>query len=376
MNSHTRYLSFMRYEHFDRPPLQELPPWEATISKWLQETRKPRSELLYWENECDSEENTGIDFGMVPQFNEVTIFEDQETFIKTDKMGLTYRQFQNGPDRSMPEYISHPVRNLKDWRDIKRRFEPSDDRYPNDWRQRINRWKEEGPILRLYGWVATYFGGPSLFGFARMLLGMENLSYAFYDEPKMVHDIMETMTEYTIILFQKALKEAPITLVQFWEDMCYKNGSLISPKLFKRFMLDRYKRITQVVRDSGVDIIFLDSDGNIEELLPLWLEAGINGMFPMEQAAGNDLNEYRRKYGKNLLMSGGIDKRALAKGKSTIDKELEEKIPLALNGGYIPTVDHGIPPDVPYDNFIYYWELKKEMLGISQAKNSERHFFW
>ena len=95
-----------------------------------------------------------------------------------------------------------------------------------------------------------------------------------------------------------------------------------------------------------------------------------------KQAAGNDIAKYRKVYGKNLLMSGGIDKRALARGKRAIDSELEQKIPYALDGGYVPTIDHGIPADVPYENFAYYWQRKKELLGIKQVTRSTRHFFW
>lgn len=376
MKPRARYLNFLYGKPVDRPPLQELPPWETTVDKWMEDTGKTRQDLLFWEYECDGEENVGIDFSMIPSFEEKVLHTDDQTFVKTDKMGLTYRQFKDNFDRSMPEYLDNPVKSVSDWKDIKRRFDPSSARYPQDWTDRLDRWQKEEPILRLYGWVATYFGGPSLYGFARMLMGTENLSYAFYDEPMMVHDMMETMTDFTIGIIQKALKEAPITLVQFWEDMCYKNGPLISPTTFKEFMLERYKRITRVIREAGVDIIFLDSDGNIEELLPLWIEAGINGLFPMEQAAGNDILEYRKKYGKNLLMSGGIDKKALVRGRTAIDEELEAKIPLALEGGYIPTVDHGIPPDVPYENFLYYWNRKKEMLGIKNVEPSKRHLYW
>jgi uroporphyrinogen decarboxylase len=195
-----------------------------------------------------------------------------------------------------------------------------------------------------------------------MLLGDEQVLYAFNDHPAMVHDMMETATEFSITMVQKALKEAPVTVVQLWEDMCYRTGSLISPSMFREFMLPRYKRITEVIRGLGTDIIFVDSDGKVDELIPLWLEAGINGVFPMEQAAGNDIHAYRRKYGKNLLMTGGIDKRALARDQAAIDRELELKIPLAAQGGYIPTLDHSIPPDVSYENFLYYWTKKKEML--------------
>ena len=108
----------------------------------------------------------------------------------------------------------------------------------------------------------------------------------------------------------------------------------------------------------------VDSDGDVSELIPLWLEAGINGIYPMEVAAGNDLVELRREYGRDLLMTGGIDKRVLARDRRAIDDELAARIPLAEQGGYIPHIDHGIPHDVPYENFAYYWERKKELLGI------------
>ena len=302
---------------------------------------------------------------MSPPFEEKVIAEDDLTFTKVDRMGLTYRQFKQDSDASMPEYIGAPVRTPKDWQEIKRRFDPtSPGRYPADWPALVSHWRREKPILRLYGFVQTYYGGPSLFGFVRMLLGAERALYAFYDEPLMVHDMMETATEFSIAMLEKALREAPVTLAQFWEDMCYRSGPLISPALVREFMVPRYKRITDAIRRAGVDIIFLDSDGNVEQLLPLWLESGINGHFPMEQQAGNDIGAYRKKYGQDLLMSGGIDKRALARGKEAIDRELESKIPLAFEGGYVPALDHGIPPDVSYANYMYYWERKKRLLGV------------
>ena len=117
--------------------------------------------------------------------------------------------------------------------------------------------------------------------------------------------------------------------------------------------------------DTGFPGSWLDSDGNVEELIPLWLESGINGVYPMEVAAGMDVVKLRREYGKDLLMTGGIDKRVLARDRKAIDEELEAKIPLAEQGGYIPHIDHAIPHDVPYENFAYYWERKKEWLGLA-----------
>jgi len=108
----------------------------------------------------------------------------------------------------------------------------------------------------------------------------------------------------------------------------------------------------------------VDSDGNVEQLIPLWLESGINGVYPMEVAAGMNVAKLRSQYGRDLVMTGGIDKRTLAKDRKAIDEELARRLPVAERGGYIPHLDHAIPHDVPYENFAYYWERKKAMLGI------------
>ena len=365
MTPHQRYQAFMHFEPVDRPVFQEWPPWDETIRRWMRESGLDRDGVLAWQKLSDPEVNAGVSFGMIPPFEEKVVAENDVSITRIDQMGMTYRVFKDNPERSMPEFIGTPVKSPSDWKEIKKRFDPSSpQRYPSDWGDRIAGWNKEGPIVRLYGLVENYYGGPSLFGFVRMLLGEEQVHYAFYDEPEMVHDMMETATEFALAVLPRALREAPITVVQLWEDMCYKNGPLLSPAMFRKFMLPRYKRITDMIRSAGVDIIFVDSDGNVAELVPLWLEAGINGVFPMEQAAGNDLHAYRRKYGKNLLMTGGIDKRALAQGQAAIDRELETKIPLAMQGGYIPHIDHLIPPDVPYEHFQYYLNRKKQLLNV------------
>ena len=99
-----------------------------------------------------------------------------------------------------------------------------------------------------------------------------------------------------------------------------------------------------------------NSDGDITSLIPVWLEAGINVLYPFEVQAGMDVVKVRQKYGRNLRMWGGIDKRVLAIGHEAIDKELERVEPLVREGGYIPSLDHSIPPDVSYSNYLYFME--------------------
>jgi uroporphyrinogen decarboxylase len=354
----------MRFQPADRPPLMELGAWDSTQRIWAGQTGRSGEAVMNWMDERDETIRVVPDFSMRPPFEEKVLAEDAQTFTIQDKMGLAYRQFKDAPDRSMPDYVAFPVKTRDDWEAIKKRLDPTDPgRYPADWPEQVAGWRERQPIACAYGLVMNYYGGPSLFGFCRMLLGAERLLYAFYDEPEMVEDMMEFSTEFAITMLRKALAEAPLTYVQLWEDMCFCTGPLMSPEMFKRLMVPRYKRIVEVIRSAGIDVIFVDSDGDVSQLVPLWLEAGINGVFPMEQAAGNDIHEYRRQYGKDLLMMGGLDKRALLGGRDAIDAELAAKIPLAFEGGYVPTLDHWIPPDISYDNFMYYWQRKREMLG-------------
>jgi uroporphyrinogen decarboxylase len=121
-------------------------------------------------------------------------------------------------------------------------------------------------------------------------------------------------------------------------------------------MVPNYRRVNDELRKRGTDVIGVDSDGNLDLLIPLWLEAGINCVFPIEVAAGNDVAAMRREYGRDLLMIGGIDKRALARGKEAIDEELARRLPVVAGGGYLPAVDHSVPHDISFENYTYYAE--------------------
>ncbi|MFW6163468.1 MAG: uroporphyrinogen decarboxylase family protein, partial [Planctomycetota bacterium] len=141
-----------------------------------------------------------------------------------------------------------------------------------------------------------------------------------------------------------------------WEDMAYKTASLISPGHVRRMMLPNYRKVTDLLHRAGIDIVMLDSDGNVEELIPLWLEAGINYIYPMEVAAGMDVVRLREKFGRDLIMGGGMDKRILASTPEAIDGMIDAKRDLILEGGYVPGCDHALPPDIPWANFLHYRE--------------------
>jgi uroporphyrinogen decarboxylase len=195
-------------------------------------------------------------------------------------------------------------------------------------------------------------------------MGTENLSLAFYDQPYLVHEMMEFIADFTIEALRRALEEVDIDYFNYFEDFAFKTGPLMSPGVFREFMLPRYRRINEFLRAHGVSIITLDSDGNTEVLIPLFIEAGITGHWPCEVAAGMDPVKLSREYGRDMAFMGGIDKRELAKGPAAIDRELLAKIPPLLEaGGYTPYVDHTGPPDVSWQDFRYYMDLKTRLLG-------------
>jgi uroporphyrinogen decarboxylase len=190
------------------------------------------------------------------------------------------------------------------------------------------------------------------------MVGFERLSLLFYGNPAFVEMMMEDRTELTLRMMEVILDKTTIDWFCFWEDMAYVQGPMISPELFRKFMMPCYQRITDFLHSKGVDLIFVDSDGDISLLIPLWLECGVNGMWPLEVQAGMDVLQLRREYGQDLLLMGGLDKRELMKGKQEIEREILKKVPpLIQDGGYIPRPDHSIPPDVPYDNYQYFMEF-------------------
>lgn len=355
---HERFLGCMHFEAIDRVPLWEWEPWPSTLRRWQREALgrdNPAPQFA----ECENKVQCGVDLWMLPRFEEKVVAEDELYITKRNDRGVVERSPKSPDVMTMPEHLEYPVTSRADWEALKKRFDPADPRrFPSDWRAQCHRWRGDGPVLVFQGPRS-----PSLFGFVRELMGPKRTLLAFYDERPMVHDMMECYTEFILGILPEVLATAPLSGIFFWEDMCYRSGPLISPAMFREFMMPRYRRITDLARGQGIDTIFVDCDGDVSQLIPLWLDSGINGIYPMEVAAGMDVARLRRQYGRDLLMTGGIDKRALVRSRHAIDEELKAKMPVAQTGGYIPHLDHAIPHDVSFEHFAYYWKRKKEFLG-------------
>jgi uroporphyrinogen decarboxylase len=203
------------------------------------------------------------------------------------------------------------------------------------------------------------------FGTPRYLMGVESMLVKFYDDPELMRDINNYLADFWCVLFEGVLKNIKVDTVFIWEDMCYKGGPLISPEMFREFLLPGYKKLTSLLKDYGVDIVQVDCDGNVWKLLPLWIEGGVRVVYPFEVAAGMDVIEVRKAF-PELVITGGIDKKPLMRNKQAIDEELEYRVPFMLkHGGYIPALDHWVSSDISFENFKYYREKLNELIRKS-----------
>ena len=299
---------------------------------------------------------------LCPTFEPKIISEDEHTFTIINAGGQKARVFKDEPEK-MPNYLEQPVKDRASWEEYKKRLDPNTPgRFPPDWdnyAQKMN--SRDEPVMLFTG---------SFFGFLREWMGVEKLLYSFYDDPILIEDMMEHLCYLEIECIKRVVKDIRVDFAYFWEDMAFKTGPLISPAMFRKYMTPRYRRVTDVLRSNGVDVIVVDSDGNIDQLIPYWLEGGVNGFWPLECAAGMDAVAVRKKYGKDVILFGNIDKRALMKDKRAVREEVMSKVPYLLEqGGYFPTVDHQVPPDVPFENYEYYINTLREVAGLEKLPN-------
>lgn len=330
--------------------------WKDTIKRWKKEGL-PEDVHIEEYFGFDRMEVLPINMGFIPPFEREIIKEDEKIRVVVDESGVTKMEFKENAEISMPHWIEFPLKTKEDFeKKIKPRLNPhSPARYPVWWEDKKRTLKERDYPLGI--------SGGSLFGWLRNWIGLENFSLLFYDAPEFVHEMMEYLEYFIIETAKKAIKEVEIDFVSFWEDMAYKTASLISPGMFKEFMLPHYKKITKLFQDAGIDILFVDSDGYINELIPLFLEGGVNGFYPLEVSANVDAVELRKKYPQIILL-GNIDKRVFSLGKKEIYEEVMKKVPyLIKTGGYFPAPDHSLPSDVPFENYQYYLNLIKSLTG-------------
>lgn len=358
MRNRERIINTVLCKEVDRLPFYfYFGPWTETYERWYKEGLEPGSR---WDTEFGFDPGftiVTVNYGYYPAFTEEILEDNPDKMIVKDEYGIT-KEIRKGGS-SIPRYIEYPVKTREDWETLKsERLNPDDEgRFPENWKDLVKSYNDGDHIVQ----VGVFPYG--LFGTLRDMMGVEKLLMAFYDEPELIHDMMDYLTDFWIRIYEKVCEEVKVDCIHIWEDMSGCNGSLISPNMVREFMMPNYKKIKAFADKKDIPIISLDTDGDCSELVPLFIESGINLVFPFEVAAGCDITKYRKQYPKLGIM-GGIDKLEIAKGKESIDKELDRISDMFKFSGYIPSLDHLPHPQISWDDFKYFVYRLKEIIGV------------
>ena len=380
MTPRERFRKIIRHEMPDRMPYSFGGPRRSTFEAWRKQGLSLKQQKN-WREFVGGERGTGIGMlytGPMPPFEEKIIEEKDNKRIWIDHMGVKRVDAIDQPTEGFAtrKYLEFPVKSLKDFQRMRERFDPhSPERYelqdendlekytslnPDGYRHYVpgQSWKERIDVCNSSN-VPVSVGVPGLYWTCRDWCGFEGLSVMFYDQPKLVYEMMEYRTWFIMELLEEPLSHIKVDQVTLSEDMAYKTASMISPEHMREFMLPGYERLYEFFKSKGVDCVVMDTDGHNSQVLEVFHPRAIDGISPMEIAANNNPEEYLQKYPK-LFVKGGIDKRELRFSKKRVHSEVAKRYETARKyGGYIPTVDHGVPPDVPLRNFLYMVELIK-----------------
>jgi len=363
MNARERFRKTFDFEKTDRPFRWETPgAWAATIQRWKEEGfDKPAG--VRFPDFFGMDEMKWLPFKggwtgnpYEPMFETKILEDDGVNVTMLDRYGIVKKERKVNPETSMPQFLEFPVKSIDDFREkILPRFEPdSPERFPDDWSELIEEYKD-----RQYP-LGMFIIGP--FGFLRNLLGDEELMYMIFDDPEAINEMMFVWENFYKTFIRRVCMDVVPDFVMIWEDICYSNGPLVSPSAFNEFMAPGLKKIISVMKECNIKGIVVDTDGDCTKMLPIYIDCGANGFYPFEVQAGMDIVKLRQEYGRSFVIIGGINKKLLADSKEATREEVDRKVPFMLEqGGYIPMLDHTVPPDVPYDTFRYFISYVREV---------------
>jgi hypothetical protein len=369
MTGRQRFVDTMTLKPVDRVPFMEIALWGQTIERWIGEGAPPDLDGSFMKGNdlfgLEGYDTVDIDaINPYPGFEERILEEDGDHVTHVDRLGRTRIARKSGTARgtrmSMDQYLGWAVTDRASFHALRHRYEGDPaERYPADWDAVAARLRATDKPVTLLDPLSGTFGYYSML---RNWIGTEPLSYLFYDDPGLVHECLDLLTDFIIRVLTPAVTAVPFDFYFVHEDMAGKGGPLMGPNLFREFLLPHYRTFIGFLKSHGVRLVLVDTDGDFEALLPVFLEAGVDGFGPMEVASGMRPARMRRDHGRSFSMMGGVDKREIAKGRAAIDAEIRCLAEVVRDGGYIPTIDHSVPPDVSLECFRYYLQEKRRVL--------------
>lgn len=304
-----------------------------------------------------------VDVGPIPRYKQRVIKQDSRYEELITETGAVAKRLKSTENKwyNMPMFTEFPVKDEKTWESYKERLNPDDPkRYPKDWNK--DDYTRAFEDYQAGNTLQTLTG---FYGFGVQLMGIENFNILYYKDLDLMHEMIEHWEFFTIETLRNAIEtlKDKVDMVYWWEDMAERHGPCISPKIFNEVFLPHYKRVTSFFRKNKIDRIMVDSDGNLNPILDLFVEAGITGLWPLEVNSHMNSIEIRKRFGDKLFLIGNLDKRELAKGGEAMKMECDSKIPaLKELGGYIPGIDHLVHVEFSLQTFSEYAEYVEMQL--------------
>lgn len=372
MTSRENVLAILNYEKFDHLPVVSFGYWNETLEKWAMEGHITREEATGYAKQGDNSpadnsvmKRLGFDFNwnscvgthcsLMPAFEkQVLQIKSDGSQIVRDSSGLIV--LEKPGIVSIPSEIGTSLTDRQAWEELYLpKLQWNEDRVNSTLFQNLTS-PEDRSIP-----VGLHCG--SLIGTIRNLTGVEQLSYLYVDDEELFGEIIDTFGNLAYKCIDTALQTgAKFDYAHFWEDICYKNGPLVTPAAFEEYVAPHYKKITSLLKEHDIHIVSVDCDGMIDHLVPIWLANGVNTMFPIEVGTWNaNIAPWRAKYGKELRGVGGMNKTVFARDYAAVDAEIERLKPLIELGGYIPCPDHRIAPDAKFENVQYYCDKMQNL---------------
>jgi hypothetical protein len=348
------YLDHMTFQSNERPLFTEIfGPILGLKEEWEEQGATPEElDLSAFTYRCEARAYVPIKTGRNGGYPDELIEETDEHKIWRDGLGRTMKLPK--ATATLPLPLDYPVKSMDDWLKIKPWYEFSEDRLAGDWREKALEHRSNDKVVAV--------GIPGGFDEPRQLMGEEELCVAFYTQPELIHDMLETIGDTAYRVLDRVSAEVQIDLLFVHEDMAGKSGPLAGPNQIEEFIKPYYRKVWNLLESRGARIFDQDSDGDMNPVIDAFLDSGVNCMHPMEPAANMDIVKIREKYGKRLAFYGGIDKHVIRRSKQEIVDELEYKIPpMITTGGCVLALDHRIPNGTPLENYRFYvqkaWEI-------------------
>ena len=349
------YLDYMTFRRNDRPLFTEIfGPIIGLKEEW-EEQGATAAELDFsaFRYRCESRVYLLVNTGRCGGYPEELIEETEDLKVWRDGLGRTMKLTKTTSTLPLPQ--DYPVKTMDDWLKIKPWYQFSEERLSARWQAVAQDAMARDSVI-----AVSIPGG---FDEPRELLGEENLCLAYYEQPELIQDILHTIGETALAVLDRVSAAVPVDVLYVHEDMAGKSGPLVGPAQIREFVVPYYRRIWNLLQARGARLFDQDSDGDMNPLLDVFLEAGVNCMHPMEPAANMDIVAVRQKYGTRLAFYGGLDKHVLRRSKEEIARELAYKIPpMVKTGGCVLALDHRVPNGTPLENYRFYLQTAWALL--------------